>query len=68
MTAIDTSFLKTGAAITSPADYPDSPLSQALRQPVLPHKLAVEAWNYMPLPLFFIFIYANLIVNTTLNL
>ncbi|WP_298916123.1 hypothetical protein [uncultured Nostoc sp.] len=68
MTAIDTTFLKTGAAIASPADYPDSQFSQALRQPVLPHKSAVEAWNCMPLPLFFIFIYANLIVFTTLNL
>lgn len=35
MTAIDTTFLKPGAAIASPADYPDSPLSQALWQPVL---------------------------------
>ncbi|MEH2311790.1 MAG: hypothetical protein V7K18_05460 [Nostoc sp.] len=43
MTAIDTTFLKTGAAIASSADYPDSQFSQALRQPVLPHKSAVEA-------------------------
>ncbi|MHC5769295.1 MAG: hypothetical protein ACYTXI_27495 [Nostoc sp.] len=36
MSAIDTTFLRASKeAIASPTDYPQSPLSQALRQPVL---------------------------------
>jgi len=36
MSTIDTTFLRASKeAIASPTDYPQSPLSQALRQPVL---------------------------------